>query len=251
MTRIHHATIRRAEKEGVIMKMDEMTEIVTAHWTEGNARIEHPDAKEALDGVLLVKMLRSEYPAVILSFDTGTNEWTLQAHTENGPTDVFSSYEALPSLADILDAFAAADIDPEEGYEEVRASIVVPAHYKRKYAEGGHPNNCGDWLAQQLDGRFSVIVEGKPAFDPDAFTACLVDNGVELVGKWAALPTSGQNGWVGRYRMNGRQKLEQQVLRNGGLTLGGMFTSAPQGFLDYLAERHPKIAVALLDQEAA
>ena len=36
-----------------------------------------------------------------------------------------------------------------------------------------------------------------------------------MTGKWASLPTSGQKGWIGRYRMNGRQVLEKAVLISG------------------------------------
>ena len=89
------------------------------------------------------------------------------------------------------------------------------AKYQSAYRAAGHPTHCGDWLAKELEGTFV----GEAGFDPDHFTLLLEANDVPMVGKWADLPTSGQKGWVGRYRANGRQKLEMRVIETGVLIL--------------------------------
>lgn len=108
-----------------------------------------------------------------------------------------------------------------DGGEGAKAS-VVDDRYREKYkkvSKGGV--HCGDWLAMELEGVFVTRVEGskRDSFDADGFTELLEFNGVDMTGPWAKLPTSGQKGWVGRYRMNGRQKLEQVVLRTGKLLI--------------------------------
>ena len=92
--------------------------------------------------------------------------------------------------------------------------------YRARYKDGGKPENCGDWLAIKLDeicGRPSTDTRGRKRriLDLSRFDEILDANGVERTGKWAKLPISGQKGWQGRYRMNGRQKLEVIVAKKG------------------------------------
>ena len=92
--------------------------------------------------------------------------------------------------------------------------------YRARYKNGGKAENCGDWLARKLDeicGRPSTDTRGRKrrVLDLSRFDEILDANGVERTGKWAKLPISGQKGWQGRYRMNGRQKLEVIVAKKG------------------------------------
>ena len=94
------------------------------------------------------------------------------------------------------------------------------SNYRREYKEHGLHDNCGDWLAVTLDDLCTVVSldskgRKRKSMDLEKFDALLDVNGVERTGKWAELPTSGQRGWRGRYRMNGRQKLEPIVAGNG------------------------------------
>ena len=95
--------------------------------------------------------------------------------------------------------------------EANKSAGVVKAKYHQLYRERGNPRHCGDWLAKTLDGVF----DNGGSFDADAYAEFLRANGVEMVGKWAALPASDQPGWKGRFRMNGRQKLQRRVLKTG------------------------------------
>ena len=231
---IHHATKTKAEAEGIAIAQDD-TGITTA------GEMRHASAKVALSAALLARAIESEYPAIRLAQDEDDTALILR-HTETG--DDIASWEDgdIPDLATVLDAAIEAGIDPEEGAEEQAPVVVVAPLYKQRYAEGGHPEHCGDWLAYSLEGAFLLPAIGKaaPAFDTDAFSSCLTDNGIELVGKWAALPTSGQPGWQGRYRMNGRQKLERQVAASGELVLHGETQPVPEDALAALRAKHPK-----------
>ena len=109
-------------------------------------------------------------------------------------------------IEDAIEAVVGPEPTPDRG-------DVVQSKYHTLYKERGNSRHCGDWLALSLDGSF----DNGQGFDADAYAEFLTANGVELVGKWAALPTSGQAGWQGRYRMNGRQKLQRRVLETGQL----------------------------------
>lgn len=249
MTSIHHATAKRAEAEGIALALYDNDTIVRA--TDGGEHaIWHESGKVALEAALLARTLRREYPAIAfanaLDGDTGADAGFVLFASHDG--DELARFEdgVIPALADLLDTAIEHDIDPEEGAEDEGAPVVVVAPlYKQRYAEGGHPEHCGDWLAYQLEGAFATTAtndKGKAvaSFDTDAFSACLTDNGIELVGKWAALPTSGQPGWQGRYRMNGRQKLERQVASCGELVLHGATIAVPEDALEVLRTKHPK-----------
>ncbi len=146
------------------------------------------------------------------------------------------------NLGERIDALGKRLDTKAEAEEETPAAKrdLINSSYRAAYRERGNPNHCGDWLANELAGTF-VGKDGK--FSPDAFTDCLIANGVEMDGKWAKLPTSGQSGWQGRYRMNGRQKLERKVLANGFLTIAGVDVQAPIEWLDKMAGKLPKVVV--------
>ena len=101
------------------------------------------------------------------------------------------------------------------------------------------PNyNRGDWLTKELAGEFNYVDNATIRFDHKAFTQVLVDNGVSVTGNWADLPNSGQKGWIGRYLMNGRQRLEIEVVRNGVLKLKGKELKPPKAWLNEMQEKH-------------
>jgi hypothetical protein len=142
----------------------------------------------------------------------------------------------------VLQAAEDFGVDPEEGFEdeeEAPSHVVVSPYYKQKYAENGHPDHCGDWLAKRLEGEFEVVVDSRIVFDHDEFARMMVENGIDLSGKWANLPASGKRGWQGRYRMNGRQKLEKVLARTGELKLKGTTVKLPRSYLSELRARHP------------
>jgi hypothetical protein len=174
-------------------------------------------------------MLQAEYPALELVAETDSNDEGDEVLTgwsvNHLPSDRFIlESDKLPDLADILDACADEEIDPTEADEadedeDATGGNVVKEHYRQAYREKSTTGTtCGDWLAEWLvtqthdvDGLFQVAY----------FQTVLVLNDVPMTGAWAALPESGQKGWVGRYRMNGRQVLEKIVAVRGTVLFAG------------------------------
>ena len=213
--RIHHATAAKATKLGIELTVS--GDLFAATLPKHNGRIctfYHAKAPEALAAAELEKMLRAEYPALTLEYDG--NDYSVR-HNE---ALLFESPD-LPSLAGILEVCEDSEIDPTEGLDDEQPEVVVvKAKYKVEYAARGNPDNCGDELAQLLDGMFVTQKGEDPeAFDWQVFESFLVLNGVDISGKWATLPSTGSRGWQGRYRMNGRQKLEQVIAERGTVIL--------------------------------
>ena len=247
---IHHATIKRAAKLGfVLTEVDTGSETVArCHWAELNREFFHADPKQAIEIGALCRMLRTEYPRLDLKQNKALE---ISVLTVDGRTILPYSHD-LPDISVVVERCQQMQIDLEED-EDPYETVVVAPHYKEQYKERGNPNHCGDWLAQQLDGRFVVKTDEGERFDVDKFTETLVLNGVDMSGKWAGLPESGQKGWIGRYRMNGRQKLEVQVAITGQLDVVvapnmGKCIPVPQEALKQLREKHAK-AVARAQKE--
>ena len=246
---IHHATVKRAAKLGfVLTEVDTNGETVArAHWAELNREFFHLNPKVALEAASLCKMLRTEYPRLDLKQAPDRSFTVL---TTNGRTVIPAQLE-LPDLTSILERCQQMQIDLDEEEDEFDGVVVAP-HYKEQYKERGNPNHCGDWIALQLDGRFIVKTEDGERFDVDKFTTMLINNCVDMTGKWAGLPESGQKGWIGRYRMNGRQKLEVRVAITGVLTVpsgtGNDHIDVPDDVLEQLRKKHAK-AVAKAQKE--
>lgn len=234
--RIHHATAAKASKLGIELVVS--GELFAATLPKQNGRTStfyHAKAPEALAAAELEKMLRAEYPAIRM-----VNEgWEYEIL---GPGDmVIYEGDTLPSLATLLEACEEADIDPTEGLDdEAPELVVVAAKYKTEYAARGNPDNCGDELAQLMDGMF-VATESE-IFDWKLFESFLALNGVDLSGKWASLPATGGRGWQGRYRMNGRQKLEQIVAERGTVILlaGRKIKMSPET-IEVFQQRHSRV----------
>lgn len=235
---IHHATVKRAATSGIILtEMDVNGEtLAQAHWAEGNMRFTHSDPKVALDAALLGKTFRTEYPALTLQQEG--EEFFVITTNPDEPEDVILGTLLLPALADVLEAAAELGIDPEEGFEEDAPSVVVPAKYKERYREAGNPDNCGDELAEFLDGKF---INGDLKFDLDGFIDFCADNNTAPSAKLDAMIEKASRGYVGRARMNLRQKLELEITRVGFVKYNGRTHHFSKEFLDMLAEKHTKI----------
>jgi len=171
----------------------------------------------------LASILAAEYPVLSLhpAYDdecTLVTGWLVIATMPNDE-DTTTIYEGakVPDLADLLDACEEADIDPEteidgEDDEPKASGSVVPENYRAQYrAASSNGQTCGDWLAERL----VADTHGIDGFNVEDFPAILSANGVDMSSKWAQLPYSGQKGWIGRYRMNGRQVLEKIVALTG------------------------------------
>ena len=211
MARIHHATAAKATKLGIELVVS--GDLFAAHLPKVPNRVGvfyHVKAPEALAAAELEKMLRAEYPALKLEVDGEDDPTYTVTHMPEGVA--VYCYQSLPSLTELLETCEEHELDPTEGLddEEEETGSVVSHRYKEEYAARGNPDHCGDELAVLMDGQFVLRDEaGNESFDPEAFLAFLSMNNVDTSGKWAQIGAA--NGWKGRLRMNGRQKLEQIV----------------------------------------
>jgi len=130
---------------------------------------------------------------------------------------------------------AAATLSP---YREAYRLRLIEEGRKRT-------DDCGDWLAEQLRdlrmGGTDWRGRDLTGFALDEFNAVLRENRVSFVGKWTELPSSGQKGWQGRYRMCARHKLEVLVLHRGYLLMKGEKRFAPKDWLKKIACRNPRV----------
>ena len=197
----------------------------------------------------LSAILSAEYPilsihALLNEDESKVVEWHVLATMpgEEEATTVLVS-ERVPGLAEVLEACEEADIDPETEVEaeedgEKLSGSVVPEVYRARYREASsNGQTCGDWLAERL----VADTHGADGFRVDDFTTILQVNGIDLDNKWGRLPMSGQKGWVGRYRMNGRQVLEKVVaIRGTYIDHSGEQITPDAGWLEAMRSKHAK-----------
>lgn len=115
--------------------------------------------------------------------------------------------------------------------KEEQNSLQALQAAKAGYKEKGDVDCCNDWLAKELRGKFT----DEDGFNTDAFIECLIANEVETEGKWAQNRNAG---WKGRFRMNGRQKLEVMVAEHGFLAIHGKKIKVPPRMLGSLRKLH-------------
>jgi hypothetical protein len=245
MNTIHHAITKKAAKFNVTLT--DNGENFTA--TLDKFEITCPVAKSALDAVLLADQLDKAYPSVTVEYDAEIQSFVVWAPDPEltGELAELLVTPEMPTMIEIrgmaeelnvdltLPIENAADVEEEED----TPSSVVPIRYRVKYREEGHPQHCGDWLANLLDGAFTLVIDGKITFDLDAFNKFLADNEVEFTGKWTKIPDTQKTGWAGRYRMNGRQKLEKILAVRGTIFIAGRFQPIPEDVLAELKAKHP------------
>jgi len=188
----------------------------------------------------LATMLEAEYPRLSIA----------PAHNEDGSqvmawiamhdeSTQMATYPKVPELADLLDAAEQLGLEVEADEDEKKdGGSVVPSHYRAQYREAStNGQTCGDWLAEWLVAE----THGIDGFNVEEFTAIANANRLDMSAKWAKLPESGQKGWIGRYRMNGRQALEKEVSLTGFVTdARGTDHAIPADALDALRGKHAK-----------
>lgn len=201
----------------------------------------------------LAEMLDAEYPAIDLIpviEDGKVVGWMAEGWTEEGQVTIYEGTD-LPTLAVLLEACEENDVDPEEGEAEDQgpSGSVVAETYRVKYATAStNGQTCGDWLAETL----TTWCHGANGFHIESFEAMLAANNVDQSGKWAKLPESGQKGWVGRWRMNGRQALEKAVAWNGTIAdPTAVVHEVPEEELAALRAKHAKWIAKQQKLEAA
>lgn len=118
--------------------------------------------------------------------------------SSEGDEDEYAAFEKWNEEWD-----AAADTAEEEKGEG--GGSVVKSKYRTKYKEEGHPNHCGDWLAELLNN----YCVGDKHTDLVTFENICSMNGVDT----SKYKREGI-GWQGRIRMTGRNLLAKKVYQN-------------------------------------
>lgn len=219
--------------------------------TEATLVVHHATKAKA---VKLATTLTAEYPALVLDFDQSegvVTSWYVEHFDGEFGVRVVEGAK-VPELADVLEACAELELDPElfrleaEEEEEDRVSrTVVPEKYRAAYREASsNGQTCGDWLAEWLVEQ-TTNADGN--LDVEVLQAIFRANGVDETGAWARLPVSGQRGWQGRFRMNGRQLLEKRIAFAGALVGADM----PTEEIALLQAKHAKWLAKVRKVEAA
>jgi hypothetical protein len=97
------------------------------------------------------------------------------------------------------------------------ASRIIASAEIAILVASGDASSCGDWLAVARHEQ----CHGEDGFDIEKFERVLRDNGVA----WDL--DRDKHGWVGRFRMNGRQKLAALARKQGFVVIGGEKVRAP------------------------
>ena len=166
---VHNAIVKKAQKFGIIMEdlgnEEDRNERFKAIWPEYNQVLFGPEAKYLLDDMIAVREMRKHWA----SFDVKIQDDNTVVIKVRGTNIEVSGMRANAAFDVAKKAWQEArselDIDDEEedneieaeidaahaGDEEERVGSVVSEKYRARYAETGHPNNCGDWLREVLD----------------------------------------------------------------------------------------------------
>jgi len=228
---IHHTHKKQAEKIGTIL--EEHGSFIRATWPMRNVHIFSQDAKAAVQQIAAVQRIirgaeergieMSVLPSIsspsmvhiLIGGIPGTEiktpiMWLQDANLYEGAPSNGSNTEASEMEPTSPEASVEEGEEvPTEPEEKKSGSSVVKQEYRARYAEAGHPSNCGDELAQRLDN----LVKPKHT-NLDQFRQICEANGVDL----SKLNTT-NHGWQGRYRMTGRNMLAKKVYSNGGVLL--------------------------------
>jgi len=261
---IHHATVKKAAKLGVILEdlgADEAPNQFKAFWPKYSVVLFGPTASDVLTDMETAITIRNNWASFrvqIIEDDTFVLTIRKTDKVFKGPrlTPLFAQakaeWEASRAELDVDDeeedneeqAEIEAEADEEE--QEARATgTVVHPKYRTRYAEAGHPDNCGDWLAETLDN----YCKNKEGTDLETFTMILNANGIDMSKYKVEKPSD-----RGRYRMTGRNMLSRRVFVTGQLLMpetlnGGEPHRAPQEWRDHVAPRYAKLKQEALPAE--
>ena len=217
---VHNAIVKKAQKFGIIMEdlgnEEDRNERFKAIWPEYNQVLFGPEAKYLLDDMIAVREMRKHWA----SFDVKIQDDNTVVIKVRGTNIEVSGMRANAAFDVAKKAWQEArselDIDDEEEDNEIEAEIdaahaedeeervgsVVSEKYRARYAEAGHPNNCGDWLREVLDN----LCKNKAGTNIELFTEICAANGVDATQRKLEKPSD-----RGRYVMSGRNELSRVV----------------------------------------
>lgn len=205
MTTIHHATVKSAQAKGIGLSYDEG--VVTAAYGEREFSTtlegDEPTQRDVTDAAREVWRIaadaqawEADHPTMQIEQDDGDFVGILLADGTEVARD--------PDFDDLIVTLnEAGEAEGDEEDDEPETRSVVPYHYKREYAERGHPAHCGDWLALTLNARCLA----DTGFLIEPMVAICEANGLSPQ-KWLKSST---RGWQGRFRMTSRNALAKVV----------------------------------------
>jgi hypothetical protein len=255
---IHHATIKSAEKMGVILT-EEGNGRYSAHWPKNNKRLNGESPKYLLDDMRAIIEMTDSYSSFKYTIEEDSTVSIQVRGTTISVTGLRAaaafnqakklwqeSRSELDEDDEEADAETEAEVDEEIAEEEPESSgSVVAARYRVIYKETGRSGiGCGDWLdtlLTEICSTTSVVVMGEDGkVDKDAtstnrlapFEAICAANGVSTE-KYDRT----RNGWQGRIRMSGRNMLARVIYYSGVLKMpdtidGGREYPVPQDWKD-------------------
>jgi hypothetical protein len=219
---IHHATIKRAAEKGItITAYDDDADFANAKAEGTTLDLTSDDAKALVDIAIFAKMMLVEYPGLTIEQADPEDEALtyLFGGEEIGEGTLSDIEETLQeALSEMTDEQRdAAEQALEDEAEQEDKGTVVPDKYKQRYAEAGHPDNCGDWLAVTLASLCHVTDGKKDRFSVEKMELLNQANGVDS----AKYMVNQTRGWEGRYRMTTRNMLAKKIAGAGVMMVPG------------------------------
>lgn len=221
MTLFHHATVKKAEKLGVVLSQPEGGDRILAHWAERNKKgfaANSAGAPGLVEDMAKLRMITLEFPKIkveqpnIKKDDYG---WTISlrgdeigsgvrlADAWDEALDVLEGGEEGEDGEDDADDLEAGEDDAEEGDG---TKSVVKKKYKSRYRP--FRMTCGDEISQLISAhvKYKDEAEGKMRIDRAKLVKFAKLNGV-----W---DPKYQNMNVGMVRMNAANRLRGKIRRD-------------------------------------
>lgn len=232
---IHHATIARAEKDGIVLTETGKGDEIQAHWSLRNRRAWAPNTSYApglVNDFKTVRMIVLEYPQLTVKQDRKDYVWTISMRRDVLATasvgkldeawdeafDILSGDDGEPDEGAEAEAWekeqrnerrknAMADTQEEEDSDEDDDSgkSIIKRRYKTLYRP--HHMTNGDEIAEQLSKVLKVKGDdGRMRIDPDKLETFARNNGL-WDERYAMLN-------MGQRRMDVGNKLRAKLRKN-------------------------------------
>lgn len=216
---IHHATIAKAAKIGVILSQVPDSDRIMAHWTERNRRAYAANSAGApalVDDIAKLRMLVLEYPHLKVeqpNLKQGDYSWTISLRgdvigEDERLADAWdAALDVLEGSEDDTDDFVA-DEDRGDSDEDDKGKSVVKRKYKTAYKP--FKQTCGDELSQLITRHLRTLKDpdtGRMRIDPDKLRKFAKANGV-WDDKYAKLNVGMRRMTIG-VRLRGRVKKDK------------------------------------------
>lgn len=219
---IHHAIIKLAAKQGIILTQED--DQAVAHHPSTNTRVwaaieDTDDATSTNDaghealatcGEMIAWKNEPTREGVTVAMDDSQGEGEFYAEIDG------EEIAREDTWLELLDAIAAyepdesTDEDEDEDEPEPEVQSVVPDKYKLLYAEIGiEGQDNGDWMAALFLRYCHIKESGRSLIDCEKVSLLAYANGIDRE------PVPGSRGWEGRFRMTMGNLLRKRVADQG------------------------------------